>query len=314
MMCVSTSAPFHTLVLRGERFVLSETQLRTDSPNWFTGHFLSNDYPDVVYADRKPDILRKVVLEHLSGYEVFPVKGFIGLSEEEAARAVLAEAEYFKLKKLVAKAKEVVHEARRTLHWPFKGGPPNEFFRFNSVSELSLTAGASHEAVRAVLWPAAEEHRLYQLSQLQLRITNGSIEGPEPHAAAFGAIFLDPAIKKLIKAVRGVELLPVEYWEGATHQASVAIDGLQVSLEVLLQWAANPSPSLSKIRALQPLTDLFHPELIPQNRRLLTLYVKSAVGYFASGSLRLVHLNIRSCDQGYSHLDKPCFCLVSPPL
>lgn len=111
----------HVLVLRGDRFLLSDSQIRFDSPNCFTGRFLSNNYESTLYTDRKPDLFRTVVLEYLSGYDVFPVK--IGsLSDKEAVKAVLAEAEDFKLKKLAEQARFALGNAGVSvpLLWPLR--------------------------------------------------------------------------------------------------------------------------------------------------------------------------------------------------
>lgn len=119
------------------------------------------------------------------------------------------------------------------------------------------------------------------------------------------ALFLNLQDRHVVNHLARRELIDVEYWEAGAQQASVLVDGEQISLEILLQWAARPSPALSKVRALQPLTEMFHPELVPRDRLLVTLFVTSAIGYFAGGKLRLMHLTISSRQQGYSHLDKP---------
>ncbi|GAA6007222.1 hypothetical protein JCM10207_001551 [Rhodosporidiobolus poonsookiae] len=298
--------PTYTLVLRGKRFTLSDSQLRADSPNWLTGHFKSNQRPKTLYEDRKPDVFA-VVAEHLAGYEVFPVKGIVGMDEKEAARAVLVEAEFFKLKKLAAKAKEALSKggSKPTMLWPLRATQKGQFLKFDKLQDFYTFRPGTPSPPDDVLLSKTPVPTVWRFRSLQIRLQPSVCFAPssgEEGEARFQALFIDPLQFRNIKNLYGKEVFDVEYWDSATQQASVSIDGKKVSLEVFLQWATNPSPQLSKISALRPLSEIFHPELVPKGRLLVTLSVRSAVGYFTSQRMRLLHLDIHSEDQGYGHL------------
>ena len=60
----------------------------------------------------------------------------------------------------------------------------------------------------------------------------------------------------------------------------------------------SPTAAASTIPALQPLVDNFHPELTPQDKRIATVRVRRAFGYWAGGA----HLKIRSSGHGLPKL------------
>ncbi|GAA5933581.1 hypothetical protein JCM10213_008539 [Rhodosporidiobolus nylandii] len=326
---VSSSPPAHTLVLRGERFLLSDTQLRSDSPNWITGRFLAKDRPPTFYADRKPELFRAVVLEHLSGYDVFPLKPLEGMNEEETAKAVLAEAEYFSLKRLAEKARAALSAGRSPglPLWPYMDTLPNQFFSFDG--RLPLFSNLVSLATPASLFKGnladGAPPRLMRFRNLQLRraasfpLSNvRTLKLPrlyrlkpasELHSLPFAHIlFLHPLERSAVREYCGdpsQEAAPVHFWNSVSQQASVDVDGKSISLELLLQWAGNPSAQLSNLAQLKPLTAFFHPELVPRARLVVTLAVKGAIGYWSSGCLRILHLEIRSQDQSHGHLLAP---------
>lgn len=133
---VQPSEPAFTVVLRGKHFELSDTQIRFDSPNKFTGVFLGgNGGTDIMYSDRRPEYF-PIISEWLAGYEdMFPIH-LEGMSEQVATRAILAEAEHFKLKKLAARLKTALDRAEpldQPLMWPFTGSQEGTFFRVRPV-------------------------------------------------------------------------------------------------------------------------------------------------------------------------------------
>ena len=79
----------YTVTIRNQTFKLTEEQIKTDSPNFFTSFFLScqkatNDEADSVVAKDKAVVLHRnpllfeIIQEYLSGYSVFPIReGYI---------------------------------------------------------------------------------------------------------------------------------------------------------------------------------------------------------------------------------------------
>ncbi|BGP50656.1 hypothetical protein JCM10450v2_006575 [Rhodotorula kratochvilovae] len=266
-----SSPTTYTVVLRDKRFVLSDSQIRFDSPNHFTGVFLGgNGGKDVVYSDRRP-LLFPLIVEWLSGYtDFFPVK-VDGLSELEGAKALLVEAEHFKLKKLAARAREA---AMDVLLWPFK--PGDTFFQFTGgAPDFSDHLWDNQSASSDPLFQGNMKNvGLWTFRDLQLRTHH--LDSYKP--------------------------IDVEYWDSTSQQASVEIDGKSASLAVLLRWLVDPSPAASKLPALVPLANYLRPELTPKEHRIVTLRVKSAIGYWAKRRLRFAHLVIRTQEQGYGHL------------
>ncbi|BGP42480.1 hypothetical protein JCM10449v2_006485 [Rhodotorula kratochvilovae] len=277
-----SSPTTYTVVLRDKRFVLSDSQIRFDSPNHFTGVFLGgNGGKDVVYSDRRP-LLFPLIVEWLSGYtDFFPVK-VDGLSELEGAKALLVEAEHFKLKKLAARAREAAMD--------FTGGAPDfsdHLWDNQSASSDPLFQGNMKNV------------GLWTFRDLQLR-TLSSDGLPRVQA-----LFLEAAIRHAHASTHHLDSykpIDVEYWDSTSQQASVEIDGKSASLAVLLRWLVDPSPAASKLPALVPLANYLRPELTPKEHRIVTLRVKSAIGYWAKRRLRFAHLVIRTEEQGYGHL------------
>ncbi|ORY80767.1 hypothetical protein BCR35DRAFT_331828 [Leucosporidium creatinivorum] len=98
----------YTVITRGVRFHLSRSQIEYDSPNYFTSAFLEHDFAEaaskVIYLDRNPQLFALIV-EHLSGYKIFPFQpqGLPACMSPELARGnLLVDAEYLGLEKLRA--------------------------------------------------------------------------------------------------------------------------------------------------------------------------------------------------------------------
>ncbi|GAA6036537.1 hypothetical protein JCM8097_003554 [Rhodosporidiobolus ruineniae] len=294
----------YTLILRGERFELSHSQVTTDSPNYLQGRFLGGSQERTISADRKPDVFRTFILEHLSGYDIFPLEPFKGMSKKQVAKAVLVEAEFFKLKDLIYLARAALEKQEPTMLWRLNG--MTEYMDFNpEVIDFSALTRKGPIS-KAVLNPPAGVYlqtRQYRFENLQCTIIPIG-DG----ATSLSVLFLGPGqharVQQNFAETLEYKPIDVEYWYSGSTQASVTVDGAKTTLEVLLQWAAYPSATTAKIATLKPLNEIFHPEVIPSSRRYTTLVVRSAVGYWARNKLRLQHLTIFSEDQGFSHLDK----------
>ena len=79
---------------RDEEFALSESQIKTDSPNYFTNFFLGSfkegkdHQASPMVLDRNPELFA-VIVEYLSGYPVLPLsRTFIkNVLDEQIGRA-----------------------------------------------------------------------------------------------------------------------------------------------------------------------------------------------------------------------------------
>lgn len=175
------SPPSYTVVSREERFTLSDSQIRFDSPNSFTGHFLGGikgGHTSVLYTDRRL-LCFPLIQEWLSGYDDFFDKPLGCLSVEETLRALLIEAEHFHLKKLAARTLKELKKASRVVEpmfWPYiPGGPRSgELFQpsphVKSFRKLAMGAYNQAEALAAVRGNAVGQRiASWAFRDLQLR-------------------------------------------------------------------------------------------------------------------------------------------------
>ena len=98
----------YTIVVRGERFVLSRDQIFFDSPNYFTVLF-TGTFQEAVNGQRevilhRDPLLFKVIQTYLSGYTILPLPdnwapGY--MSQEAALKNLLEDARFYGLEKLV---------------------------------------------------------------------------------------------------------------------------------------------------------------------------------------------------------------------
>ena len=98
----------YTVVVRGERFVLSRDQIFFDSPNYFTTLFTGtfqkavNRHQEVI-LHRDP-LLFKIIQTYLSGYSILPLPDDwmpAYMSKEAALKNLLEDARFYGLEKLV---------------------------------------------------------------------------------------------------------------------------------------------------------------------------------------------------------------------
>ncbi|KAG8783847.1 hypothetical protein FRC12_019294 [Ceratobasidium sp. 428] len=92
----------YTVIMRGETFVLTRDQIEFDSPNYFTACFLGEfieSQTRTLTLSREP-VLFRIILDHLSGYEVIPLHASVipkRMSPEVALRNLLADAQFYLL-------------------------------------------------------------------------------------------------------------------------------------------------------------------------------------------------------------------------
>ncbi|EUC56893.1 BTB domain protein, putative [Rhizoctonia solani AG-3 Rhs1AP] len=105
--------PKYTVVLRGQEFVLSKSQIEFDSPNCFTACFLG-DFRKAetkrLELSRNPDLFR-LILEHLCGYEILPLDDNVIPSHmliDSVLRNLQADALFYQLDGLIKSCNEVI--------------------------------------------------------------------------------------------------------------------------------------------------------------------------------------------------------------
>ncbi|BGP34445.1 hypothetical protein JCM10296v2_006265 [Rhodotorula toruloides] len=263
-----------TVVLRGKRFELSDSQIRFDSPNKFTGVFLGgNGGTDIMDSDRRPEYF-PIIPEWLAGYDdIFPIR-LEGMNEQAATRAILAEAEHIKLKKLAARLKTALDRAeplKQPLLWPYRGYENGTHFRLQS-------------GVREI------DDVLKKYPDGKLRSTAATFQ-PKACRRSLSSS-LEDEVQAAIDTYRGIERqpLPVDFWDSTAQQASARIDKKPISLAVLMKWIASSGKVVvSKDSPLEPLATYFQPEAIPQAHRIVTIRIHRAIGYIR-GQMRLAHL------------------------
>ncbi|KAI1795373.1 hypothetical protein LXA43DRAFT_865144, partial [Ganoderma leucocontextum] len=102
--CVVDGHNIYTVVLRGETFELSKTQIECDSPNFFMSCFLSEFSESArctTTLDQNP-IIFVIIVDYLSGYLVLPLSLGQGMDTSAAHRYLLADAEFYGLSRLCA--------------------------------------------------------------------------------------------------------------------------------------------------------------------------------------------------------------------
>jgi hypothetical protein len=110
----------YTVVLRGERFLLSSDQLHFDAPNYFTMLFegpfqeaAEGKHEVVLYRD--PHLFR-IIETYLSGYKIFPLPddGWPKYMSKEAAKEnLMDDARFYGLDGLVLLLEKNLSEAKR---------------------------------------------------------------------------------------------------------------------------------------------------------------------------------------------------------
>ena len=98
----------YTVILRGERFLLSSDQLHFDAPNYFTNLFqgpfqeaAEGKHDVVLYRD--PHLFR-IIETYLSGYEIFPLPDHgwpKHMSKEAARKNLIEDAKFYGFERLL---------------------------------------------------------------------------------------------------------------------------------------------------------------------------------------------------------------------
>ena len=105
----------YTIVVRGERFILSRDQIFFDSPNYFTMLFTgtfkeaANGQQEVT-LHRDPHLF-KIIQTYLSGYSILPLSDNwmpAYMSQEAASKNLLEDAQFYGLNTLVDLLQSVV--------------------------------------------------------------------------------------------------------------------------------------------------------------------------------------------------------------
>ncbi|GAA5943021.1 hypothetical protein JCM3775_000234 [Rhodotorula graminis] len=277
------------------RFQLSASQIRTDSPNHFTGVFLGgNGGSTVLYSDRRPTYFHLIV-EWLSGYDDFfdHLKPRDGVSEREALAALVIEAEHFKLKGL---AERVGRELAKCALRADKLALAEQAVRQRPPTRVSYLED-SRDTVQE--GDTSTSQLGFTLTSIQVRFDCRLLDDDDDDNYKLPSVRLEFVNEKGQRATAPHKPIKVDLCGKSSRQGSATVDGSPISLAVLLRWIVNPTRATSKIPALRPLVDYFHPELTPRDKRVVTIRAHKVVGDWSHGNLWLAHLSIRSQDQGY---------------
>ena len=112
----------YTVVLRGERFVLSRDQIFFDSPNYFTMLF-TGTFQEAATGQREVTLHRdphlfKIIQTYLAGYSILPLPDDwmpAYMSQEAAVKNLLADAQFYGLERLAGRLEPVVKGGAATM-------------------------------------------------------------------------------------------------------------------------------------------------------------------------------------------------------
>jgi hypothetical protein len=92
------------IVVRSERFILSDEQLNFDAPNYFTELFGTEGGKSETLLYRDPKLF-PIIEAYLSGYDIFPLpdSAIPYMSKETISKNLLADARFYGLSRLVDK-------------------------------------------------------------------------------------------------------------------------------------------------------------------------------------------------------------------
>ncbi|CUA76216.1 hypothetical protein RSOLAG22IIIB_06143 [Rhizoctonia solani] len=186
--------PKYTVVLRGQEFILTKSQIEFDSPNYFTACFLG-DFHEAqtkrLELSRSPDLF-KLIIEHLCGYEILPLDNKANashMSADSVLRNLRADALFYQLDGLVKSCDRVI-KPRKTGRLFMVIGRTS-----SSTTILSNTDSSSSISVNDLkfqerylkpgdVWvTTVTEDILSRMGQLQLRRSYADFEGLETVAA-----------------------------------------------------------------------------------------------------------------------------------
>jgi hypothetical protein len=103
---LALNEPTRKVIVRGVSFHLSPAQLEADSPNIWTENARQSGFWYPLHVDRDPRLF-EVILNHLSGYDIFPLseRGF-QTDRVNVTRNLEKDAEFYQLDGLRAKVEE----------------------------------------------------------------------------------------------------------------------------------------------------------------------------------------------------------------
>ena len=105
----------YTIILRGQRFVLTRDQIEADSPNFFINRFLgeySESQSREIKLGRNPALFA-FIIEHLSGYDILPLPDSAilpGATMELMMKNLMADAMFYSLDALRDKIEEGIQD------------------------------------------------------------------------------------------------------------------------------------------------------------------------------------------------------------
>ncbi|KDN34346.1 hypothetical protein RSAG8_12577, partial [Rhizoctonia solani AG-8 WAC10335] len=189
--------PKYTVVLRGQEFVLTKSQIEFDSPNYFTACFLG-DFREAqtkrLELSRNPDCF-KLIVEYLCGYEILPLDDQAipsHMSADSALRNLRVDALFYQLDALV-KSCDTVIKPRKTrtfpdrrfmvighiaTHWILSSTDPNSNISLSGLKEARAWLTPDN------IWTTTvTEDVLGRMAQLQLRGSYVDFEGLQTVAA-----------------------------------------------------------------------------------------------------------------------------------
>ncbi|CAE7081134.1 unnamed protein product [Rhizoctonia solani] len=183
--------PKYTVVLRGQEFILTKSQIEFDSPNYFTSCFLG-DFQEAktkrLELSRNPDLF-KLIIEHLCGYEILPLDEKSCPSHmppDIALRNIRADALFYQLDGLVRSCDGFI-KSRKALVSPSRKflviGHTNTSRHLRSTGPNHNIPVTGLEVVtmslqRVEIWTTIIADDMFnQMGQLQLRKSHVDFEG-----------------------------------------------------------------------------------------------------------------------------------------
>ncbi|CAE6473631.1 unnamed protein product [Rhizoctonia solani] len=189
--------PKYTVVLRGQEFVLTKSQIEFDSPNYFTACFLGEfqeAHTKRLELSRSPDLF-KLIIEHLCGYEVLPLDNKANTSHMSAGsllRNLRADALFYQLDGLVKSCDRAIKPRKTDRSFMVIGRTTSStaiLSNTDSSSGISVTRLKLEEKQLKPgdVWvTTVAEDILSRMGQLQLRRSYADFKGLETVAAIEG--------------------------------------------------------------------------------------------------------------------------------
>ncbi|KEP46231.1 putative BTB domain protein [Rhizoctonia solani 123E] len=194
--------PKYTVVLRGQEFVLTKSQIEFDSPNYFTACFLG-DFREAqtkrLEISRNPELF-KLIMEHLCGYDILPLDDNAvpsHVSLDTVLRNLRADALFYQLEALVEACEDIIDPSKTNRSYMVIGYTTISRI-VNDASVGKLTAYQLEEITTRMepgkVWTTiVSEDMLSQMGPLQLADSFSGFKGLRAVAAIEG--FTRKAVK-----------------------------------------------------------------------------------------------------------------------